>query len=239
MIIKITFFISLFILNPIYSQTLFNWDVNPIDNGNNVTEMVDGITTTFTGTSETGFENVAGFGGSTGNIVNSSIFGTLSTSVTFSFSESVDINSILALEGNSANVDFTFTPTGGSNSGVVASLTNGTATVNLNWSNVTSFTVTTSTEHHFAFDNLVVNGPILSTHNIASEKVIIYPNPVLDILYIKNSKKLKTANLYDNIGQLIIKTTEGTIDFTNLAKGIYFLQLHTGVGIETKKILKK
>ena len=160
----ITCLLNLSFLN---AQTTFNWDTAAIDNGDNVTETIDCITATFTGpTTETTIENVAGFGGSSGNIVLISSAQSSSTAVTFSFSEAVDITSILAIEGNSANIDYTFTPTGGTNSSITASLTSGFASVTLNWSDVTSFIVS-STGAWYGFDNLVISNSTTGTDSRA------------------------------------------------------------------------
>jgi hypothetical protein len=145
------------------------------------------------------------------------------------------------MDGNGSSIDYTFTPTGGSNSPVVQSLSGGFATANLNWTDVTSFTVT-STGSWFAFDNLylsVSNDVLSAAAADVPQKALVYPNPVENILYIKNSLDLKSINVYNHLGQLVLQSKEATIDVSQLSKGMYFLQINTGQGIETKRIIKK
>lgn len=238
MINKTTLLITflLFNLNSISAQATFNWDT-AIDNGDNVTETISGITATFSGLPDINIVDCGGCYGSTGNLVVSQSTSN-GTSVTFTFSEPLQVNSILAIDGNGANIDYTFTPTGGSNSIVVASLISGTLPVSLNWTDVTSFTVTSSGSL-FAFDDLSIDSPTLSTENYSLNNAIIYPNPVQDILYISNIKNLKSVKVFNSIGQIVINNKNEILDFSNLTKGIYIIQLITEKGIQTKKLIKK
>ncbi|MDO5981400.1 hypothetical protein [Flavivirga spongiicola] len=73
------------------------------------------------------------------------------------FDQPVVVNSILHIESYGSNIDYMFTPTGASNSIVTTSLFVRTSpTVNLNWVNATSFTVTLSSLAALRFDNLSV-----------------------------------------------------------------------------------
>jgi hypothetical protein len=149
--------IGLLHLNFLCAQTTFEWNT-ATDNGNDITETLSGITVTFIGTNDPSsnllINSPGGFCGSSGNVIWES---TLTTLVTFSFSQPVDITSILAMNGNGLSNTYTFNPTGGCNAPVVTSIVNGCAPpVNLNWTNVTSFTVTTPTTNQFGFDDLVL-----------------------------------------------------------------------------------
>ncbi|MEP5338380.1 MAG: hypothetical protein ABJL44_06270, partial [Algibacter sp.] len=108
---KITFlFIVLLslVFNSVNGQTLFEWET-ATDNVDNITETIDGITVTFSAGALTGiFDNTSGYGGGTANAVWSA---DAVASATFTFSEAVDVNSIIAAEGNAATADYTFTPT--------------------------------------------------------------------------------------------------------------------------------
>jgi hypothetical protein len=167
---------GLFLSLSINAQTTFGWDTNPTDNGDNVTETINGITTTFTGpTMDTTMLYVNGWGGSSGNIVVISPDGSLKgaemyfSEVTFSFSEPVNVISILALESYQDDIDYIFTPTGGTNSPITASLSGGVASVTLNWTEVTSFTVTFPNEiPEMGFDNLIINAIPTAVANTGS-----------------------------------------------------------------------
>ncbi|KRP27419.1 MAG: hypothetical protein ABS28_05220 [Cryomorphaceae bacterium BACL22 MAG-120619-bin32] len=232
---------TIFILNgnEINAQITFDWDTAPIDNGDNVTETINGITVTFTGTSTTGLLDVFGFGGSFANVVSNTIDGSeTTTNVIFNFSESVDITSVLALEGYMNNIDFTFTPVGGSNSTVVASLNGGIAQVNLNWTGVTSFTVS-STGSTFLFDNLILNSSTLSTNDFASKTIKVFPNPSSEFIQISSISNELNYKIYNLLGAEIKKgiiANDEQIDIRDFTNGLYFLKFENG---NTIKFLKE
>jgi hypothetical protein len=156
--------ISLMNLNFLNAQTTFEW-LTATDNGLTITETLNGITTTFTGTndgtSDMLINSPGGFCGSSNNVAWEI---TLTTMVTFTFSETVDITSVLAMNGNALSNTYTFTPIGGSNSPVVISVVSGCApVVDLNWTNITSFTVSTPTTNQFGFDDLILSPAACST----------------------------------------------------------------------------
>ncbi|NNC49908.1 MAG: T9SS type A sorting domain-containing protein [Flaviramulus sp.] len=219
------------------AQTIFEWETG-VQNDGNVTETIDGITVTAV-YSDVILSDEGGFGGSTGNIILSL---TPVSTATFSFTEAVIVNSILALSGNEfqTEADYTFTPTGGSNQVVVASLTNSAAQVTLNWTDVTSFTVTSAENYNYGFDNLLINDPVaLSVTAYRKDAIKVYPNPSENFLYISDVQNIKTIKIYNSLGRLIKKTLDLKIDISQLYKGIYFLQIETNNRIETKKIIKK
>jgi len=96
------------------------------------------------------------------------------------------------------------------------------------------------------FQRLDPTGVILSTIQISSEtvpQVSVYPNPSSDLFIVKavnlqeiivinqNGKKVKVKHGVDH--------TEGTIlDLSDLAKGVYFLQIKTTEGMVTRKVVK-
>jgi len=224
-ILMIPYLLNLSFLN---AQTTFDWDTNSTDNGDNITETIDGITATFTGpTTNTTIEDISGFGGSSGNIILISSSTSLANEVTFSFSEPVDVTSILALEADASNIDYTFTPTGGTNSPITQSLTGGFASVTLNWTEVTSFTVT-STGAWYGFDDLIINDNSLSTNDFTSKRIKVFPNPSSNFIKINGLTTVENYEIYNTIGQ---KVRTGTvvenekIDIQNLINGIYFLKL--------------
>ena len=225
---KITLFLTISTLN---AQITFEQET-AIDNGNNVSETISGITATLSGLPY--IVNCGGCYGSSANLVVSQST-TTGTSVTFTLSDPSQVISILAIEGNGITIDYTFTPVGGSNSPDVATLISGSALVNLNWSDVTSFTVTSSSGSLFGFDNLVVNNTF-ATPDFSMEAINISPNPVENILFIENATDIKSINVFNKIGQLVFERKNEKLDFNNLPNGLYFLKLETETGITTKKI---
>ncbi len=71
-----------------------------------------------------------------------------------------------------------------------------------------------------------------------------YPNPFNQIitLLVGNEEKNLRYCLRDNVGKIVMKANLqsglNTIDSSELASGIYYLQIITAQGIETKKLLK-
>ncbi|MEP5341645.1 MAG: T9SS type A sorting domain-containing protein, partial [Algibacter sp.] len=134
--------------------------------------------------------------------------------------------------------------TGGTNTSVTVSLSSGTlpAPVDLNWTGVTSFTVTTSAGagSWFFFDDLsLLSSGTLSTDDYVIQKARVYPNPVDNILYIKNITGLKSIKVLNDIGQQVLESTESSIDVSRLFQGMYLLQIDTNLGVETKRIIKR
>lgn len=244
MIEKITFLLVFFILSTqvqtINAQTTFEW-ITAVNNGNNITETIDGITATFTGTndetSEMYINDPGGYGGSSNNVIWEL---TLTTSVSFNFSQPVDVASILALNGNGLSNDYTFIASGGNNDTVTVAIIDGFAPpVNLNWTNVTSFTVTAPIINQFGFDNLIINDSTVSISENTLEGVKVFPNPVKNYLYLENVKNIVSAKVYNISGKLVLETTEVKIDFRNINRGVYFLQLKIDNVLITKRIIKE
>lgn len=71
--------------------------------------------------------------------------------------------------------------------------------------------------------------------SVAMDKYTVFPNPVKDILYIKqhNINEKPLVKLYDLQGKLIQETTENSINMSDYASGIYILHVN---GEKTKVI---
>ncbi|CAC9976032.1 T9SS type A sorting domain-containing protein [Flavobacterium panici] len=100
------------------------------------------------------------------------------------------------------------------------------------------------------------NFPILTNKAISTFKTLgtqdfefsnyfnIYPNPVKDVLNISvnNTIEIKTLNIYDILGQLIITVPNAektsNIDVSRLQAGNYILQVKTNKGISSSKFIK-
>ena len=79
----------------------------------------------------------------------------------------------------------------------------------------------------------------LSTDNLLNDKIIIYPNPVVDLIHINTSLTILEVEIYDVLGKRLnfIKLDNRKIDMTRANKGIYVLKIKTEIGIITKKII--
>lgn len=72
------------------------------------------------------------------------------------------------------------------------------------------------------------------------EKVLIYPNPVTDVLIIENFKG--KIQLYNLSGSLIMEEMiepKKTLNIRSLPKGIYYLKLSNDRGSKVKRVLKQ
>jgi len=97
----------------------------------------------------------------------------------------------------------------------------------------------------YALKNIIANDliSIIPPENI-NETFIIYPNPIDNIFYIKNSgNEIIEMVLYNNLGQIVLnidtKNLNSGIDVSKLSNGVYYLRLASITSIETKKIIKK
>lgn len=82
----------------------------------------------------------------------------------------------------------------------------------------------------------------LSTSEVGNVKTVqIYPNPVDDILNVKNISSKSTYEIYNAPGQLISKGTigDGKIVVRDLVKGVYFINIdENGTNLKTKFVKK-
>ncbi len=105
-------------------------------------------------------------------------------------------------------------------------------------------------EDHFGygipnFQNVYTTAKI--DDNTALEQLLIFPNPITDILYISslNNKEIKTILLYNNIGSLILnKNIQNTgleyINTKNINTGLYYAKVvFADNSFAIKKIVKQ
>jgi len=73
------------------------------------------------------------------------------------------------------------------------------------------------------------------------EDVILYPNPVRDVLQIKSESSLSKIEVYSVFGNRIkeFRKNLNSIYLGDIAIGVYVVKLYSEFGYTTKKILKK
>jgi hypothetical protein len=80
----------------------------------------------------------------------------------------------------------------------------------------------------------------MGVENIKKSTINIYPNPVKSILNIKTDDKIKTVELYDEIGRKVKNLSKSNvINLENLSKGIYYLKIQTEKSSSVEKIIKE
>ena len=80
----------------------------------------------------------------------------------------------------------------------------------------------------------------MGVENIKKSTINIYPNPVKSILNIKTDDKIKTIELYDEIGRKVKNLSKSNvINLENLSKGIYYLKIQSEKSSSVEKIIKE
>jgi hypothetical protein len=69
--------------------------------------------------------------------------------------------------------------------------------------------------------------------------VMVYPNPAQNSLNILSNDKILKVTVMSFNGKIIFTGNENTVDISNLASGVYFVQTQTAKGISNIKFTKK
>ncbi len=92
----------------------------------------------------------------------------------------------------------------------------------------------------------IIDNPLSNENLIDPQHFEVFPNPVLDELYIKSDYQIDRVGVFSTIGQnQLTKSYEDDINpvkklsFVNLNPGIYFIKIHTNNGIATRKVLHR
>ena len=88
-------------------------------------------------------------------------------------------------------------------------------------------------------DIAVTAGNTASISEVENANVVLYPNPVTNILNIE-AQDIQEVSVMDVNGRTVM-TLQNTnrIDMSNLANGVYFVRVITAEGVSTQKIAKK
>lgn len=82
---------------------------------------------------------------------------------------------------------------------------------------------------------------VLDVADVKNTTVSFYPNPVKDVLNVKSTSKIKTHKVYNLAGQNVNAklTSDSTIDFSRLEKGVYIVEIQLENGKKTtQKVIK-
>jgi len=108
----------------------------------------------------------------------------------------------------------------------------------------TSGTVNEGLDYNFYIDDFTVENAQLSTSEVnkVTKKAEIHPNPFKDILYISDTREVKSVTVVDLSGR-IVNTIKGPVKELNLSMlntGLYFVTLYFKDGTQsTVKAVKK
>jgi len=73
---------------------------------------------------------------------------------------------------------------------------------------------------------------------VEASEVVLYPNPVVDVLNVK-AESLESVQVIDLNGKSIFNTQENTIDFSGVSSGIYEVIVKTKAKVSIQKIIKQ
>lgn len=86
-----------------------------------------------------------------------------------------------------------------------------------------------------------LNLDVLANNEVSTgkAKVLVYPNPAVDIVHI-DSKNMKSVALYDMNGKKLLESNTNEVNVSKLPKGVYVLKIVTADNsIVSSKIIKK
>ncbi|MFK7787010.1 MAG: T9SS type A sorting domain-containing protein [Crocinitomicaceae bacterium] len=70
------------------------------------------------------------------------------------------------------------------------------------------------------------------------EDITVAPNPVNDVMTITSDSQIELIQVYDQLGKCVLKTSNNSIDMSQLSKGLYTVHAQTDQRIEVHKIVK-
>lgn len=70
--------------------------------------------------------------------------------------------------------------------------------------------------------------PVGIRNTEANKRIILYPNPVKDLLYINDAYEIRQMEIYDVCGRQVksINNPQTDMDMSNLNAGIYIVKLY-------------
>jgi hypothetical protein len=90
----------------------------------------------------------------------------------------------------------------------------------------------------------VGNGGIGAIMDLSEARIDLYPNPGDGDVEIRSNERVNWTEVYNLSGVLVMEKkfsdmSNTHINITNLESGIYIIQFHTEIGIQTKRYIKK
>jgi hypothetical protein len=95
-------------------------------------------------------------------------------------------------------------------------------------------------------DDFSVDRPVMNTNDFFKSNFVVYPNPVKDLISIKNKNgaTILSAEIFDFNGRIVKKLVveeleSGQNNISDLNEGMYFLKITSQEGVGITKIMKK
>ena len=91
--------------------------------------------------------------------------------------------------------------------------------------------------------NISPNDPTASIDKLEKYDFSFGPNPTEDFIYLSASKNIGNVEIFNLVGQKSIstdlRTSKGTLDISNLSKGVYIMNVAIDKNIGTYKLIKQ
>ncbi|MBJ7428939.1 MAG: T9SS type A sorting domain-containing protein [Bacteroidia bacterium] len=86
---------------------------------------------------------------------------------------------------------------------------------------------------------------VYGTNNIKNaslqNSLLVFPNPAQTVINLSNSSELGSIKVFNHLGQIVFSTVETksllSIDMTEFAKGLYFIEIENNAGKLVKKVV--
>lgn len=156
----------------------------------------------------------------------------------------------ISLSSNSAGATYQWTVTQnnvtGATSGNGNTINQQLSLVNTALQGSVTYTITSSMSGGACSRNVtditIMVNPNLGTNDFNSQNFIVSPNPVTDILNIKNNQTINKVTAFNQLGQMVLQkeynNNEVQLDFSALKTGIYFISVDSDKKQSTFKIVK-
>lgn len=90
------------------------------------------------------------------------------------------------------------------------------------------------------FDGISYFAGAMSVQEMTKVSYKLYPNPTTDVINVSVDSKIKSAAIYDMSGKMLkIKFVNGAANISDLAPGVYTVQLETEAGKIVDRFIKK
>lgn len=83
----------------------------------------------------------------------------------------------------------------------------------------------------------------LAADQVAAEKLSYYPNPVTSVLQLRHPDTMQSVRVYNELGQVVVhndvQSATAEMPMSELARGLYLVEVTTQSGVERLKIIKQ
>jgi hypothetical protein len=100
--------------------------------------------------------------------------------------------------------------------------------------------------HTWTHTNVLTTNPSGISEENAAMDIVIFPNPVEEIIFVRTDMNVTQAKVYNSAGQIVLEESllpdaehDNTIDVSKLASGNYFVELTLDGNPFVKKFIKE